>query len=62
MYSLPALPNICAAPGAFGATPRVAAIILPDVPVGFSLSLKKAFKLPGIIFSNPITMTQSAAP
>ena len=61
MYSLPALPNSCAAPGAL-VTPRVCAIIAPVVPVGFSRSLKKVPRLPGNIFSKPITRMQSAAP
>lgn len=61
MYSRPALPNICAAPGAL-VNPRVCAIINPVVPVGFSRSLKNVCKLPGIIFSKPTTRTQSAAP
>ena len=61
IYSLPAFPNICAAPGAF-VMPLVAAIIPLVVPVGLTLSLKKLCRLPGNIFSNPITMTQSATP
>ena len=61
MYSLPAFPNICAAPGAL-VTPRVAAIIPLVVPVGLTLSLKKLCRLPGNIFSNPTTITQSAIP
>lgn len=61
MYSLPAFPNICAAPGAL-VTPLVAAIIPVVVPVGLTLSLKKLCRLPGNIFSNPTTMTQSATP
>ena len=61
MYSLPAFPNICAAPGAL-VMPLVAAIIPLVVPVGLTLSLKKLCRLPGNIFSNPTTMTQSATP
>ena len=61
IYSLPAFPNICAAPGAF-VTPLVIFIISADVPVGFVRSLKKDCKLPGNIFSNPTTITQSAMP
>ena len=61
MYSLPALPNICAAPGAL-VMPLVAAIIPVVVPVGLTLSLKKLCRLPGNIFSNPTTITQSATP
>ena len=61
MYSRPALPNICAAPGAF-VTPLVAAIISPLVPVGFALSFQKLCREPGFIFSNPTTRMQSAPP
>ena len=61
MYSLPAFPNICAAPGAL-VTPLVAAIIVLVVLVGLTRSLKKLCRLPGNIFSNPTTMTQSATP
>ena len=61
MYSLPAFPNICAAPGAL-VMPLVAAIIVVVVLVGLTRSLKKLCKLPGNIFSNPTTMTQSATP
>ena len=61
MYSFPALPNSCAAPGPFD-TPLVALIICVDVAIGSSLSLYMDFKLPGDIFSKPITMTQSAIP
>jgi len=61
MYSRPALPNICAAPGAF-VTPRVTAIISPLVPVGFALSFQKLCSEPGFIFSKPTTRIQSAPP
>jgi hypothetical protein len=61
MYSRPALPNICAAPGAF-VNPLVAAIISPLVPVGFALSFQKLCREPGFIFSNPTTRIQSAPP
>ena len=61
IYSLPAFPNICAAPGAL-VTPLVAAIIVLVVLVGLTRSLKKLCRLPGNIFSNPTTMTQSATP
>lgn len=61
MYSLPALPNICAAAGE-SVLPLVAAIISPVVAHGSVLSLKKLPSEPGNIFSNPTTMTQSATP
>lgn len=61
MYSLPALPNSCAAPGEF-VIPRVSIIIFVVVLVGDSLSGKNPFKLPENIFSKPTTITQSAVP
>ncbi len=61
IYSLPALPNICAAAGE-SVRPLVATIISPVVAVGSVRSLKKLPKDPGNIFSNPTTITQSATP
>lgn len=61
MYSLPAFPNSCAAPGAF-VMPLVSFMTKLVVAVGFVLSWKKVPRLPGNIFSKPTTMATSAAP
>ena len=61
MYSLPALPNNRGALGPL-ATSRVFSCIRFVVPIGGSRSRKKLGRLPGFIFPNPTTITQSAAP